>query len=103
MSGFPKTVEVAMAMVPCRECGGSVSSEAALCPHCGIREPAGAVAGAHAHDRAHAGPVHDRHDRHDHAPVRRRGGKAGWMVAFLLLLVLAALFGLWYTNIVNFT
>jgi hypothetical protein len=98
-------------MVPCRECGGSVSSEAALCPHCGIREPAGAVAG-HAHDRAHAGPVHDPrdrahagpvHDPRDHAPVRRRGGKTGWMVAFLLLLVLLALFGLWYTDIVNFT
>lgn len=88
-----------MAMVPCRECGGSVSSEAALCPHCGIREPAGAVAG-HAHDRAHAGPAHDPRDR---APVRRRGGKTGWMVAFLLLLVLLALFALWYTDIVNFT
>ena len=89
-----------MAMVPCRECGGSVSSEAALCPHCGIREPAGAVAGGHGHDRAHAGPVHD---PRDHAPVRRRGGKTGWMVAFLLLLVLLALVALWYTDIVNFT
>ena len=89
-----------MAMVSCRECGGSVSSEAALCPHCGIREPAGAVAGHQGHDRPHAVPVHD---SRDHAPVRRRGGKTGWMVAFLLLLVLLALFGLWYTDIVNFT
>jgi hypothetical protein len=97
-------------MVPCRECGREVSSEAALCPHCGIREPAGAAGVGHqGHDRAHAVPPHDRahavplHDSRDHAPVRRRGGKAGWMVAFLLLLVLAALFGLWYTDIVNFT
>lgn len=89
-----------MAMVPCRECGGSVSSEAALCPHCGIREPAGAVAGRQGHDRAHAGPVHA---PRDHVPVRRRGGKTGWMVAFLLLLVLLGLTALWYTDIVNFT
>jgi hypothetical protein len=43
------------------------------------------------------------HDPRDHAPVRRRGGKTGWMVAFLLLLVLLALTALWYTDIVNFT
>ncbi|CAA9362319.1 MAG: hypothetical protein AVDCRST_MAG89-3827 [uncultured Gemmatimonadetes bacterium] len=89
-----------MAMVPCRECGGSVSSEAALCPHCGIREPAGAGVGHQGHDRPHGVPVRD---SRDHAPVRRRGGKTGWMVAFLLLLVLLALFALWYTDIVNFT
>jgi RNA polymerase subunit RPABC4/transcription elongation factor Spt4 len=28
-----------MAMVSCRECGGSVSSEAEKCPHCGIGFP----------------------------------------------------------------
>jgi hypothetical protein len=36
------------------------------------------------------------------APPRRRGGKTGWMVAFLLALVLLALFGLWYGDVVNF-
>lgn len=83
-----------MSVARCRECGGEVSSEAVVCPHCGIRDPA-VGAGRHAHaERAHAGDVHP------HA--RRRGGRGGWMVALLLLLVLAALFGLWYTNIVNF-
>ena len=81
-----------MAIAHCRECGGDVSSEAVVCPHCGIRDPAAAApAGAHHAQAGHAPP-----------PVRRRGGKAGWMVALLLLLVLAALFGLWYGNIVDF-
>jgi hypothetical protein len=105
-----------MAMVRCRECGREVSSEAAVCPHCGVRDPAGAVAVHAAHtadprhgtDRVHGVPVHDgrdhvpvHHDR-DHVPVRRKGGRAGWIVALLLLLVLAALFGLWYGNVVDF-
>lgn len=29
-----------MALVKCRECGKEVSSEAALCPYCGVKEPA---------------------------------------------------------------
>jgi hypothetical protein len=94
-----------MAIVRCRECGKEVSTEAAICPHCGVREPGAAVAAgaarhAHGHERATREPLHDRHD----IPVvqRRRGGRAGWMVALLLLLVLAALFGLWYGNVVDF-
>lgn len=83
-----------MAMVRCRECGGEVSSQAAVCPHCGVAEPAGAVgAGAvrgHEHVRGHD-PV-----------VQRRGGRGGWTLAILLLLVLLALFGLWYGDIVDF-
>ena len=84
-----------MAMARCRECGGEVSSEAVVCPHCGIRDPAVAVA---------PGATRQAHTDHAVPPphVRRRGGRAGWMVALLLLLVLAALFGLWYGDIVNF-
>jgi hypothetical protein len=82
-----------MALARCRECGGDVSSEAVVCPHCGIRDPAvGAAPGRAHHGRA----------EQPYPPVRRRGGRAGWMVALLLLLVLLALFGLWYGNIVNF-
>lgn len=82
-----------MAIARCRECGGEVSSEAVVCPHCGIRDPAAAAA-----------PGRGRHAQAEYAqaPVRRRGGKGGWMVALLLALVLLALFGLWYGNIVNF-
>ena len=29
-----------MAMTTCRECQGNVSSEADVCPHCGIKDPA---------------------------------------------------------------
>ncbi len=82
-----------MAMVRCRECGKEVSSQAAVCPHCGIGEPAGA-------GRGHAGV---RHDSARHEPVAHRGrGGGGWKLAILLLLVLLALFGLWYGNIVDF-
>ena len=82
-----------MAIARCRECGGDVSSEAVVCPHCGIRDPAaaGAPVGARQTQAAHGD-----------APPRRRGGKTGWMVAFLLALVLLALFGLWYGDVVNF-
>lgn len=81
-----------MAMARCRECGGEVSSEAVVCPHCGIRDPAVAAA-----------PAGSRPVRPDYVePVPRRRGRGGWMVAFLLLLVLLALFGLWYGDIVNF-
>ena len=27
-----------MALIPCRECGKEISSEAAKCPHCGARK-----------------------------------------------------------------
>jgi hypothetical protein len=90
-------------MVRCRECGGEVSSQAAVCPHCGVAEPAGAVAADAV--RRHDGVGVRGHDavRHDHAPVvHRRGGRGGWTLAILLLLVLLALFGLWYGNIVDF-
>lgn len=30
-----------MALVPCRECGQQVSTEAKTCPHCGVADPAG--------------------------------------------------------------
>lgn len=30
-----------MALRPCRECGKSVSTEAAACPHCGVPAPTG--------------------------------------------------------------
>ena len=78
-------------MARCRECGAEVSSEASVCPHCGVPHPAAAAA-----TRGHADPAYR------DAPRRRGGGRAGWMVAFLLLLVLLALFGLWYGGIVNF-
>jgi hypothetical protein len=83
-----------MTVVRCRECGGDVSTQAAVCPHCGISNPI--LTGDHRDARDHGRGVHD------HAPVRRRGGKGGWMMAFLLLLILLALFGLWYGNIVDF-
>lgn len=76
-----------MSVIRCRECGGDVSTQAAVCPHCGISNPAVAA---------------DHRDVRDHAPVRRRGGKGGWMMALLLLLILLALFGLWYGDIVDF-
>lgn len=79
-----------MTVIRCRECGGDVSTLAAVCPHCGISNPVLAT------DHHHVAGVHD------HAPVRRRGGKGGWMMALLLLLILLALFGLWYGNIVDF-
>jgi hypothetical protein len=28
-----------MALKPCRECGAQVSTEAEVCPHCGVRSP----------------------------------------------------------------
>ena len=31
-----------MALKPCRECGAQVSDAAEICPHCGVRAPAGA-------------------------------------------------------------
>ncbi|HEX8671631.1 MAG TPA: hypothetical protein VF710_07070 [Longimicrobium sp.] len=80
-----------MSVVRCRECGGDVSTQAAVCPHCGISNPA-LTGDARDHGRG----------VHDHAPVRRRGGKGGWMMALLLLMILLALFGLWYGNIVDF-
>ena len=92
-----------MAIARCRECGGDVSSESVVCPHCGIRDPAAAVApaGARAHERDRMAGARA-HPAEPHPIVRRRGGRAGWIVALLLLLVLAALFGLWYGNIVDF-
>ncbi|WP_409266801.1 hypothetical protein [Massilia sp. BHUDP2] len=33
-----------MALVQCKECGGSVSNSAAVCPHCGVAAPALSVA-----------------------------------------------------------
>jgi len=35
-----------MAMKPCKECGTSISTEAKVCPHCGISDPAGVEAKA---------------------------------------------------------
>lgn len=76
-----------MAVVRCRECGQEVSTEAAVCPHCGVPHPAAAAPDAVG-----------RAGRHP----RRRGGRGGWLVALLLLLVLLALFGLWYGDVVDF-
>ena len=73
-----------MSMTRCRECGAEVSTAAAVCPHCGVRDPASASA------------------REPHMHHRRRGGRAGWIVALLLLLVLAILFLLWRGDVVNF-
>lgn len=75
-----------MTVVRCRECGGEVSTAAEVCPHCGVRAPVGGATRDAAYDDAHG----------------RRGGRAGWMLALILLLVLAALFGLWYGDIVDF-
>jgi hypothetical protein len=36
-----KCNRLAMALVPCRECGASVSTAADTCPHCGVSKPAG--------------------------------------------------------------
>ena len=33
-----------MALKPCRECGAQVSTEAEICPHCGIRSPTASAA-----------------------------------------------------------
>ncbi|MGH7069144.1 MAG: hypothetical protein ACREFO_03905 [Acetobacteraceae bacterium] len=33
-----------MALKACRECGKDVSTEAKTCPHCGVRDPSGAIA-----------------------------------------------------------
>jgi hypothetical protein len=33
-----------MALNPCRECGQEVSTEASVCPHCGISNPTAAAA-----------------------------------------------------------
>jgi hypothetical protein len=33
-----------MALIPCRECGKDISTEAAACPHCGAPSPAPSVA-----------------------------------------------------------
>lgn len=88
--------EECMSMARCVECGGEVSSQAAVCPHCGIREPAGVIAGDGAPRHDGVGGVRGGE------PVRRRGG-GGWKLAIFLLLVLLALFGLWYGDIVNFT
>ena len=85
-----------MTVVRCRECGGDVSTQAAVCPHCGISNPI--LAADH---RDHGRGAHVA-GTHDHAPVRRRGGKGGWMMAFLLLLILAALVALWYFDVVDF-
>lgn len=82
-----------MAIARCRECGADVSSEAVVCPRCGISNPAAAVADRD--PRTHG--VVDRH------PARRRV-RGGWRTtALLLLLVLVALFALWYGDVVNFT
>jgi hypothetical protein len=32
-------VDWGMALKPCRECGAQVSTEAEICPHCGVRSP----------------------------------------------------------------
>ncbi len=88
-----------MTVVRCRECGGDVSTQAAVCTHCGISNPVLAADPRDVRDHgrgAHVDGVHD------HAPVRRRGGKGGWVMAILLLLILLTLFGLWYGNVVDF-
>jgi TM2 domain-containing membrane protein YozV len=49
-----------MALVPCRECSGQVSTEAQQCPHCGMPSPAALLhAAAQAHPRSEllAGPA----------------------------------------------
>ena len=33
-----------MALKPCRECGANVSTEAKICPHCGVRSPTRPIA-----------------------------------------------------------
>ncbi len=96
-----------MAVVRCRECGGEVSTQAAVCPHCGIGNPAMAAAGADVDGHARGTHVPGAAGvpvvgGHDHVPARRRGGKGGWILAMILLLILLALFGLWYGNIVDF-
>jgi hypothetical protein len=93
-----------MAIARCRECGADVSSEAVVCPRCGISNPAAAVADRDPRTQpvdAHLRPApHGVVDRH---PARRRV-RGGWRTtALLLLLVLVALFALWYGDVVNFT
>ena len=35
----PPLPSTSMALVPCRECGQQISTEAPICPHCGVPEP----------------------------------------------------------------
>jgi hypothetical protein len=58
-----------MAIMKCRECGNRVSSEAAICPHCGVSNPAKPVAKAAT------------------SPTEKRG-MSGWKKIGIVLLVL---------------
>ena len=55
-----------MALKACRECGKDVSTEAKTCPHCGVKDPSGAIAA---------------------------GQKAAGRGCFLVVLIFVAIFG----------
>jgi hypothetical protein len=44
--GWKERVAATMALMPCRECGKQVSTEAVTCPNCGVPNPTGTIAGS---------------------------------------------------------
>ena len=92
-----------MALTYCRECGGEVSSEAVVCPHCGLENPSGPARTRTAEERA----ADDRELARSEAVVREpvvvqeRKSGAGRTIALLLLLVLVALALAWYFGLLT--
>lgn len=80
-----------MALTYCRECGGEVSSEAVVCPHCGLENPGGPARVRTDEERA-------ADERVVVEPVVReeRGSGAGKTIAIVLLVALVALALAWY-------
>ena len=80
-----------MALTYCRECGGEVSSEAVLCPHCGLKNPAGPARVLDADQRAARDATEVRR------PMIHTGRpKRGPLLLVILLVVVVALVAAWY-------
>ncbi len=96
-----------MAMTRCRECGAEVSTVAAVCPKCGIKDPAlGTVVVDTTTTTASGQPERVIHERVIREPVsaaelnRGRGG-AGKAVAIVLLIIIVAAGLAWYFGYLN--